>query len=266
MIEHCRPAFLLEDPGEAYGEHMARKSKHLIAASNQPLDGRGRWTKYVDREPKVGKLAVFEDSGEPGGMPPRSSKKFIMAAAVTDRWNEFGIIADSFEKNTRVGADPSPNELKYGTSDDGTRTEVLKEIAKLKPSIYAIVVCKDTLPPDWEGLNGGEIYRKTTSNLIDDVMKNTDGDLKFYFDQHTSLNEKPEIPFPDNRFLIRAVEDKTDPSRHNVRDVSQKRSVEENTIQTQDFIVGSIKSLRVFGEESPYDLIKDFVRMREIKK
>jgi hypothetical protein len=266
MFEHCRPAFLPEDPDEARGEHMARKSKRSITAGNRPRDDRGRWTKYTDRKPKIGKLAVFEDSGEPGGMPPRSSKEFIMAAAVTDRWDEFGIIADSFDKNTRAGADPSPNELKYGTSDDRTRTEVLEDVSKLKPSIYAIIVCKDALPPEWEGLSGGEIYRKTTSTLIEDIMKNTDGDLTFYFDQHTSLNEKPEMPFPDNRFLIKAVEDKTDPARHNVRYVSQKRSVEENTVQTQDFIVGSIKSLRVFGEESPYDRIKDLVSMREVRK
>ncbi|MDR2698691.1 MAG: hypothetical protein LBB30_03315 [Candidatus Methanoplasma sp.] len=235
-------------------------------AGRQPRDSRGRWTKYIGRKPKIGKLVVADEGRVPGGKPPASSKEFIMAAAVTDRWDEFETIADAFDKNTQKGIASSPNELKYKTSDDDTRIEVLEEIAKLKPSIHAIIVHKDDLPPDWEGLGGYDIYRKTTANIIEDVMRDTDGDLTFYFDQHTALDEKPEIPFPDNRFLVRAVEEKTDPARHNVREVSQKNSVEEKTLQTNDFIVGSIKSRHVFGDRSPYDRIEDLVQIREIRR
>jgi hypothetical protein len=51
---------------------------------------------------------------------------------VTDKWDDFETIADSFDMNTRGGVKPSPGELKYRTSDDGMRGEILEDIAKLK--------------------------------------------------------------------------------------------------------------------------------------
>jgi hypothetical protein len=57
--------------------------------------------------------------------------------------------------------------------------------------------------------------------------------LPLYFGEHTSLNEKPKRPFPDNRFLVRTVEENTDAGRHKIGEISQKKSHVEKTLQTQ---------------------------------
>jgi len=216
-------------------------------------------------EPRVGKLVVIDESGE-AGISENASKNFIMAATVTDKWGEFEKIAYSFEKNTRPGVKLKPKEareLKFRTSDDNTQREVLEDIAKLVPSIHALVICKDDLPPEWSALDGKDLYRKAATNLIEKVMDSTDGSVSFFFDEHTSLNDKPKKPFPDNRFIMREVRDHAD-GRHEIEEVSQKRSVKEKALQTNDFVVGGLKLRYKYGKKSPYDIIEDFSQVEEV--
>lgn len=52
--------------------------------------------------------------------------------------------------------------------------------------MHAIAVNKDDFPNDWPK-KGGAIYRKATTELLDEIMKDTPGRITVIFDPNTAL-------------------------------------------------------------------------------
>jgi hypothetical protein len=230
-------------------------------------DGGFQSVNQRDNQPKKEILISVDESGDCGPyFREGSSQNFIMAATVTDQKRDFEDISARFPQNTRKTLNPSPGELLYRTSDDDVREGVLVRVASLGVSIYAIILRKDDLPPEWLELDSKTVFRKVTEYLIKEVMSETKGKIKVYFDEQNSYADDVYRSFSDNRFVTSIVEKYADPDRHEIIEVAQKRSVDERALQIHDFVVGGIKSRYVYNEEKPFDVIEHLSKVKEIKR
>ncbi|MDR2846566.1 MAG: hypothetical protein LBV63_04720 [Candidatus Methanoplasma sp.] len=200
------------------------------------------------------KLVLVDESGDMGHTEG-SSGIFVISATVTDCPVRFRSIADDYKKNTRPGR-TTPNELKYYSSSDEVRLNVLKDIARSDPDIWTVVVhkCASELSKEW-CVYGRALYRKAIETLMDDVMKNTDGPMIVIFDPHTALRgdfgtktaEKKATCYGCD--LIYARQDRT--------------SHEEMALQVHDFVVGSTRDRYEHGKEDPYSCIAGTAKVDE---
>jgi len=91
-------------------------------------------------ETKTSGTVLVDESGDLG-REPGSSRAFTMTATVTDRPDEFAAIAGRHPRNTRTNG-RGPGELKFKTSSDAVRLDVLRDVMATDPSIHAVVTSK----------------------------------------------------------------------------------------------------------------------------
>ncbi|MDR2846402.1 MAG: DUF3800 domain-containing protein [Candidatus Methanoplasma sp.] len=200
------------------------------------------------------KLVLVDESGDMGHTKG-SSQVFVISATVTDCPMRFRSIAYGYEKNTRSGRTTS-GELKYYSSSDKIRLNVLRDIARSDPDIWTVVIHKGTseLSKEWD-VYGRALYRKAIETLMDDVMKNVDGPMITMFDPHTALR---------GDFGIKTAEKKaTHYGRNLICAIQDRTSHEEAALQIHDFVVGSTRDKYEHGKEDPYSLIASIVKVSE---
>lgn len=168
-------------------------------------------------------MIFIDESGELG-FKGGSSATFVMAATITDRPEEFRRLSLNYQP-------PSGRELKFKSSTNRVRREILNDVSVLGPEIRAIVVCKTNLPDDWK-VKGEKLYIKTTSTLMDDIMKNTPGCVGVVFDHHTALHED---------IGCKIAKDTAEKYGRNLISCEQNMSSKDDAaLQTHDFVASAI--------------------------
>lgn len=116
-------------------------------------------------ETRASGTVLVDESGDLG-RGPGSSRTFTMTATVTGDPDEFAAIAGRHPRNTRYGGE-GQNELKFNSSNDIVRLDVLRDVMATDPSIHAVVTSKTGL----EKVKEEQIYTETAKALTDSVMQ-----------------------------------------------------------------------------------------------
>lgn len=191
----------------------------------QPRDALGRFT--------AKKRVVLIDEYGDMGTNKESKRWFALTAMVSDHPHELMEISQRYEPNTKGKLYSKSNELKFITSSDETRLSILTDIAKTKPSIFAIETDKWKIDPysTWPR-QGSKLYVTSAGLLMDQVAKNFNGELHVMFDKNTALQ-------PINAVKICRQAGKKHGNQVICNDPAAD-SRYELLMQTNDFVTGSI--------------------------
>lgn len=140
----------------------------------------------LPKESRTSGTVLVDESGDLG-RGPGSSRTFTMTATVTGDPDEFAAIAGRHPRNTRTNG-RGPDELKFKTSSDAVRLDVLRDVMATDPSIHAVVTSKTGL----EKVKEEQIYTETAKALMDSVMqdpriRNSLGTVRVVYDDHRYL-------------------------------------------------------------------------------
>lgn len=209
----------------------------LTSMGEQPRDTLGR---FAEKK----KVVLIDEYGDMGAN--RESKRwFTLTALVSDRPYELMEISQRYDPNTKGKSYGKSNELKFISSSDETRLSILMDIAKTKPSIFAVETDKWRIDPycTWPK-QGSELYIRSAELLMDQVAKNVDGELHVMFDQNTALHPLDAIR------ICRQAGKKH--GSHVICNDPAADSSYEMLMQTNDFITGSI-GLKINNPEKNND-------------
>jgi hypothetical protein len=191
----------------------------------QPRDAFGRFTAKK-------KVVLIDEYGDMG--TNRESKRwFALTAMVSDHPCELMEISQRYAPNTKGKLYGKSNELKFITSSDEMRLSILMDIAKTKPSIFAVETDKWRIEPcsTWPK-QGSKLYIRSAELLMDQIAKNVSGELHVMFDRNTALH-----PMDAVRICRQAGK------KHGNRVICNDPAADsryELLMQTNDFITGSI--------------------------
>ena len=176
-------------------------------------------------------VVLIDESGDLG-KSPMSDPYLVLAASVTDKPEEYVRIAGSQPQNSSK-YNKAGSELKFNRSSRKVRMEILDEISKLDPDIYAAAVLKSS--PRWG--EKGKMYRKALSEFAEFILEDSD-DKQYYFllDEHTAISPEKD-PDLGCRICRRAASKKKKTIGCQI--VSSK---DTKSLQTHDFVVGAIGS------------------------
>jgi len=148
-------------------------------------DMKGRRT--ADR--RIQLTAYIDESGDMGLDVMRgASDALVVSATVTDRPKDFESIRGRYAPNTKFGDEGSRRygELKFSTSTDAVRLDVLDEVRKLDPKIYSVVLMKEDIDPR---MTQYDILGGMVKELLADVVAGDGGIYRVTIDEHKKLNQ-----------------------------------------------------------------------------
>lgn len=175
-------------------------------------------------------LVLIDESGDLG-TEPDSSKTITMTASVNKNYPVLGRIAKSHPKNTRLDG---PDELKYYSSSDKVRRDVLDDFMKTSPRIYSVVLKKS----NFGKMTQEKAYLKLVEEALDDIMEDPNvracrSGVELVFDQHWVINDK----IVQNRTVRAARRHKLDETIFHAR---TERSIGYLPLQVHDFATGAV--------------------------
>lgn len=170
---------------------------------------------------------VFIDESGDLGKSANSDPYLVFAASVTDKPEEFAKIIDKYKTKC------DSKEPKFSNSSYYTKLKVIEDINSLNPDIYAAVIIKSH--PHWKEKK--KMYQQALAEFIDFILKNC-GEITYYIilDEHTAISTESE---PNKGCEICEMV-----AARNGKYVECKmlKSKDTKSLQTHDFIVGSIGS------------------------
>ncbi len=198
-------------------------------------------------ETRTSGTVLVDESGDLG-RGPGSSRTFTMTATVTDRPDELAAIAGRYPRNTRYGG-KGPDELKYNSSSDAVRLDVLRDVMATNPSIHAVVTSKTGL----EKVKGEQIYTETAKTLMDSVMqdpriRNSLGTVRIVYDSHKYL-------YRGNAQRITS-EAAASAGLGQIPETRLADSARYAPLQAHDFVAGAIGSRYNRQDSRCYDVIE----------
>ena len=176
-------------------------------------------------------LVLIDESGEPG-FGKHSDPIFAMVASVVYSDSQKLIkITESVKKDTRKTKRKASGELKYFTSSDEIRTEIVREMASLDIKVYCVYV--DKSKGRW---NAQTIYHSATKQLLDtilsDISKRRCSSVDIIFDKCNYLKEEDARKFADKACQSNHV--------NSLRAVKCVSSVDDKRLQCHDIITGTL--------------------------
>ncbi len=182
----------------------------------------------IDKHKKASKnyVVLIDESGDLG-KSANSDPYLVFAASVTDKPEEFSKIAEKYRSK-------HGKELKFSNSSHDTRLRIIDEINSMNPEIYAAAVVKSH--PYWGEKK--KMYQQALAEFTEFILQDS-GNSNNYFvlDEHTAISTESE---PDKGCdICRKV------AAQNGKDIGCKmvKSKETKSLQTHDFVVGSIGSV-----------------------
>lgn len=174
---------------------------------------------------------VFIDESGDLGKSANSDPYLVFAASVTDKPEEFVKIADKYISNVHKSS--QLDELKFSKSTNDVKAMIINDINLINPDIYAAVVIKSH--PHWKEKK--KMYQQALSEFIDFIIKDLE-DCNYYFilDEHTAISTESE---PNKGCEIC----ETVAAKYGINvECKMLKSKDTKSLQTHDFIVGSIGS------------------------
>lgn len=206
-------------------------------------------------ETRVSGTVLVDESGDLG-RGPGSSRAFTMTATVTGDPDELAAIAGRYPRNTRTNG-RGPDELKFKTSSDSVRLDVLRDVMATGPSIHAVVVGK----PEMFHSTKRQVYERSAEALMDDVMRDpvlltARGPIRVVYDDHQYLRGGT-----GERIAGKAAE------TYGVRlsSVETADSAGYAPLQAHDFVAGAVGSKYNSGRREDFDLIGSRAKVRNIR-
>ena len=143
------------------------------------------------------------------------------------------------------------NELKYWSSSNSTRTDVISKLKDTNPIIYAIHIKKSEIE---KGTSSKSTYTAATRDLVAEVMKNNnlkDKNVIVLFDETNHLEERKA-----RDIVMDAANDNGvfGMARDNIRKESSKIN---KLLQAHDFLAGAVGSKYIDGQTVDFDIIAD---------
>ncbi|MCI2075191.1 MAG: hypothetical protein LKJ94_05785 [Candidatus Methanomethylophilus sp.] len=164
-------------PGEAAAD-IGKLGRRRVRSGPGPLPGRGAGA-GTDRRPT---LILIDESGDPSHTP-NSSREFVMVATIKEDDGEFEKIADRTPRYTRgPRKEGEPEELKFHSSSDSVRKDVLSQINRSDARIYVIHSSKHTMMK-----SPGKEYEIVTKEMLkrtlsDDKVRSNPRGAKVFID------------------------------------------------------------------------------------
>ena len=214
--------------------------------SKQQRDDKGRWTTAL--KPK----AVLIDEKGDFGRSSRSSKTMSVTAGVYSDLTGLTALVDSTPKNTKHTKDPGV--LKFTTSTDDVRVDVLNALAYEDPLIRSIVVNKADIP-----LNVGldTKMRDMTRDVLKDVLLEVPGEMDVIIDYRNDLK---------NGKGCRMTEKAAKEIDRNILSCTVIRSAEYKPLQAHDFAAGAIGHETEENDPTFHNIIREKTRVKQYVK
>lgn len=179
-------------------------------------------------------LVLVDESGDP--KRNSGSKEFTMTASITTYPLALERITDSKPRGTRYPTKPEfKKELKYFSSNDRIRREVLEEIMATNPAVYAARINKN------EAKSGSprEIYHLVTRELIgcvmaDPALRRPGAEIDVVYDRHRLLDKA------DAEKLTRSAAKQKGAGI--IKTIDCNESVNDRHLQAHDFLAGAVGS------------------------
>lgn len=193
-------------------------------------------------------LVLIDESGDPSHSPG-SSKEFVMVATIKEDDGQFERIADETPKYTRRSRrDGEKDELKYSSSSDEVREDVLKRIEATDARIHVVRVPKEGVGKSPERLYGNVTKEILKSTLSDEKVRGNPKGAKVILD--------------DSRYASRLDVKKTIESAAEDRGVAvdegsgTRRSHECKPLQVNDFPTGAYGTEYNAGDSKYSDIVR----------
>ena len=196
------------------------------------------------RSGKPEKTIIVDEFGDLG-KGKRSSKRFGVVATVTRDPKGFGRIAEKKKKESNT-----KGELKYRSSNEQIRNEMVKEISRADIDVHAVFSTKGKT-------SGKKLYKSTLEAAIHDVMStNTAETYDVIYDSHSAICTESARSMTED-IAIR--------NRKKVREVRVCRSAESLELQTHDFVTGAVGTSMMSNDHQLLDILKEKLKVRIIR-
>lgn len=199
----------------------------------------------LDRRPT---LVLIDESGDPSHTP-NSSREFVMVATIKEDDGQFERIADETPKYIRRSRrHGEKDELKYSSSSDEVREDVLKRIEATDARIHVVRVPKEGIGKSPERLYGNVTKEILKSTLSDEKVRGNPKGAKVILD--------------DSRYASRLDVKKTIESAAEDRGVAvdegsgTRRSHECKPLQVNDFPTGAYGTEYNAGDSKYSDIVR----------
>jgi len=181
-------------------------------------------------------IALFDERGD-FGLSDESSKTFVVSASEIKDPDTFIAIALRHPKNTKGYSDE--DSLKFNTSNDKVRKDVVTEIAESGADIHTRTFHKDKAT---DKLDGSRIHKDLLREVADDMMRSTEAqNLYVLIDSTTTLRGNAGCK------VVRASADRKQKTIINCEQILGKT---EPILQTHDFVVGGIGHNEENGDDT----------------
>jgi len=164
--------------GEALcGRGQTESVSRSKVVAKQPCDVLGRW------DPKTNRIVVIDDSGNTG-RTKKSPRYLIVAATVTDAAEEFVSIGRGYPTNTKHM--DHPGILKFSTSEDDIRLDVLEGVNRIDAHIYAVVLDKTGVS---SSISAQDMYKSSVQEVLSDAVAEENHAYCVIMDRHPGLSD-----------------------------------------------------------------------------
>ncbi len=156
-----------------------------------------------------------------------------MTATINDNYSELAPIAKSHPKNTRPTS-KKKDELKYNSSSDEVRQNVLTEYMETSPQIYSVILKKS----NFGKMSPCQAYVAMVKEALNDIMEDSNvracrTRIDLFFDAHNCLSKSLAVKLTKQAAIEHGLDDK-------IFWVDTKRSQEYLPLQVHDFATGAI--------------------------
>ena len=209
-----------------------------------------------------GIIILVDEKGDPGSTS-KSSKEFTITASINNDPGLLIRIVESTEKGTRYPDDIKfRGELKYWSSSDDIRRNVLLRLRETNPKVYAVHINKRDIRP---GTTSKSTYATLTRDLMDEVMKDEvlrNKAIIVIFDETDHLEERKA------RDIVMSAAANNGLFGMKREDIIKESSKNNKLLQAHDFFAGAVGSKYIDGRTDDYCIISDIatVYSSHIKK
>jgi len=183
-----------------------------------------------------------------------------MTATITDNPKEFVAIANRYEKNTRIAQkkkEREEGELKYKTSSDKVREDVISDIMATVPTIKAVILDKSTMYDSKNYSYVGTAKKLLREVMKDPIVKSNESGVIVIFDYHNAIKDhKAEY------FTIKIADKYGVKMKKPVRVKDSKKTP---ILQTADFPAGAI-GFKHNNIDAKKDSERDFNTLKPVTK
>ena len=194
--------------------------------------------KHTDEDPEIefkapAEILVLIDESGDLGEELKSPKPITMTATINNDYSDLASIAKSYPKNTRPTS-KKKDELKYNSSSDEVRRNVLMEYMGASPQIYSVILKKS----NFGKMSPCQAYIWMLEEALNDIMEDQNvracrTRVDLIFDKHNCLSKPLAVKLTEQAAIKHGLDDA-------IFWVDTKPSQEYLPLQVHDFATGAI--------------------------